>query len=194
MSVVSTTAVVTLEPQNITDLKSSPYVHVKSKKNRRPRDNTAFHHVIFREPGTRIVFLIYTSGKCVILSSRNESEMASASLWIATILNSDIITPVAMKNIVYVYQFPFPETKMNQSLSRLHDRLKQCYDASFEPELSPALMLNPKSCPSAKAMIFRSGKINITGIKKESEILKIRGELDGILSGSSDKFIMRNLS
>lgn len=133
-------------------------------------------------PGEKATFLVYASGKCVILGTTNDDELAIASFWIAAELDSLILAGPIVSNMVYVYAANFRElTAPNKILSRLYYRLRPNYHVSYEPEISPALMVSPRSAPSVKVMIFRSGKINITGLKSHEMLGNVINELNHVL-------------
>ena len=179
MSIVSSTAVFTIKPVDLKVLKTSPYLHQKVKKEKRVRQRQAFHHVIIKRPEKKAVYLVYGNGKCVVLGVRIMSELNEAASWLASAISSTVVERCALRNLVYVFNATFPELQQNMVLIRLRERLLHDYPhVSYEPELSPGLMINPNSYPSAKVMIFRSGKICMTGIRSKGGIDVILRELE----------------
>lgn len=182
MPVVCTTSVVVLSPLHLDDLKDHEFIHKKRKPDRRKRRTDCFHHVILRNPQTDHVFLLYSNGKCVILGPKSITEIHMASSWISLILRNTIRKRVELKNIVYVYNALFKELGEPDTLSLLHARLKSQYPKlQFDPELSPALMFNPLCCCKAKVMIFRTGRVNITGLSCFKLVNSVKTEIESVL-------------
>lgn len=181
MSIVCTTAVITIEPQELTRLKQSQFVHQSHKKLRRTRKHDSFKHVIWRMPTSRVVFLIYGSGKVVILGTTSVSELQQASEWLVSELGSKIIEAANVSNIVYACKRDLSEMKI--SLPDIYHNIMKHGDGSvrYEPELSPALIFKPMS-QSATAMIFRTGNITITGLKSNTDIANICTSIDTLLN------------
>ena len=183
MSIVCTTSLLILnESLNLASLRKHEFINVKRRPDRRVRKVGCFHHVILRNPNTRHVYLLYENGKCVILGPRSEREIAAASTWISLVLCCKVLKPPVLRNVVYVYTWNIKECSGPDALGTLHARLKKRYkQLQLDPELSPALMFNPTSCPHAKVMIFRTGRVNVTGLKSFADILLVRSELDAVL-------------
>lgn len=183
MSVVCTTSVVILESLQLDTLHGHEFMHVKRKPDRRKRRTECFDHVILRNPQKGHVYLLYRNGKVVILGALTAEETRLASCWISIVLRKRIICPVEIKNIVFVYTSPhFKDQEAKLSLSKLFFRLQEKYPrVQYEPELSPALMFNAKTCSTAKVMIFRTGRVNITGIRDFTQISQLRHEIETAL-------------
>lgn len=182
MPVVCTTSVVSFDPQSLVHLQQNEFVHRKKKRDRRFRKQWCFKHVILRHPYLGFVYLVYSSGRCVILGPRNMRHIHLATYWISLILRSQIICPVQVKNIVFVCGAQFNELKSPNALQRLYNRLRSSYsNIVLEPELSPALMFNSCCVQHAKIMIFRTGKINITGLKHFDEIESVKQEINKVI-------------
>lgn len=179
MAVVCSTAVIRLEKASLPDLKSSHYVYVKKKKDRRQRCSQAFNHVILKKPHSKIIYLVYGNGKCVILSARSPHEIMRATSWICKAIGTKLLSLPVVKNVVYVHWYDMPNA--SNVLSRLFDDLKTTRRVSLEPELSPALIIDSHTCPQAKIMIFRTGKVNITGIQDFESLPNVVNEVDGLL-------------
>lgn len=189
MSIVSSTAVFTLEPQSLDRLRTSRYVHAGKSGLRRKRKTTAFKNVMIKMPDTTIVFLVYQNGRCVVLGSRSTNIMNKACDWLAKEVKSGILEPPSISNFVYTFQTRFPEMGSPEAMSRLCARLQGHHEINnasyvrYESELSPAVMVHPPSYPRATAMIFRSGKVTITGLRDQSTIIRVRTELERLLKG-----------
>lgn len=179
MSIVSSTSVITLEPQVLDKLRSSEFVHTNRKKLIRKRHNDAFNHIIWKMPNSGIVFLIYASGKCVILGAKSLDDLDHASIWISQNLQSRIVTRAVPKNMVYVYSTSI--IIVPNLITELVKFIEKSNTVSYVPEQSPAIIVNPRCKTSAKAMVFRSGKIIITGVINDREISDTKSEISGIL-------------
>ena len=186
MSIVSSTAVVQHEPQDLAILSKSKFKHINKKRLRRTRYTNAFNNVTLKYPFKPIVFLVYANGKCVILGSRSDADLNEANAWLRIELASRVTSLPHVSNYVYAYETKFYGEK-STVLQKLFTRLRVMFPhrtfGSFDPELSPALIYNPESCKTAKAMIFSSGKVTITGLKTKQDIVRVREELDYIVFG-----------
>lgn len=176
MPIVSSTATVKFGPQDLSFLRKSNYVHVKTKKDRRPRQSSAFKHVILKHPDKNVVALIYESGRCVILGSRSCNELLLARDWLQGILGPSSST-VDVANLVYV-----SDTLTNLDLNETHIIIALIRDdhnfGGFNPEISPALIYKSNMILKAKAMVYRSGKITITGVRTCDDVNAVREELE----------------
>lgn len=205
MSVVSSTARMRIGPQNIAELSQHPNAYVKMKKDRRVRIDDAFKRAVLKNPSTNIVYLIYESGACVMLGALSEAAIASAGRWLCSKLKTKMLEHPVVCNVVYVLRHPatVPALKQDNAgvtakevkkrkknernknvmathirLSSLYERLRDAYvSTSFEPELSPAVIVTPKCAPRAKIMIFRTGSINITGLRSFDAIDEVLKEM-----------------
>lgn len=184
MSVVCTTSVVSLSPVDLQSLRLCEFVHKKKRPDRRKRRTDCFRHVILRNPIQGFVYLVYENGKCVILGPRSWEEIGSACSWIQLVLCSKVRDNLSLRNIVYVYTIDLKGLtgERDDVLPVLFKRLSEHYPRiQLDQELSPALMLNPKTSTRAKVMIFRTGRVNITGITSFDLIEAIKHELESVL-------------
>lgn len=175
MPFVSSTATVTFEPQDLKSLKMSPYVHRKVKKDRRQRQRNAFNQVILKVPDVNAVVLVYRTGKCVILGSRNEQQLQSVVSWLETVLGP-CKEPASVKNMVYV-----TDIVRKLDLNELDERISSASNGrpygGYHPELSPALIFESADVPEAKVMIFRTGKVTVTGLGNVGAAVTVSREL-----------------
>lgn len=172
MRIVCSTATARLEHQTLSFLNHSPYAHTDVKIRRRKRKSSAFNHVRWRYPGSKIVFLIYGSGRVVILGGLCEEEIRGALAWLAKELKSSICESPVVKNVVACTDVGRLPLLVNVATRLAHAG----YAVSYEPELSPAVFLHLTK-PKATAMLFRSGKATITGI---TDFAIVRHTLDEI--------------
>lgn len=159
MRIVCTTAIARIECQELHKLTDSCYVHKSTKRLRRARKTTAFHHVRWSMPDTKIVFLIYASGRVVILGCVSDAQLTCAVDWLSTQLATQVLQPPSVCNVVSCLdlgQLP----PLHSLAQRLTD---SGHDVSFEPELSPGIVLRMKD-PNSTTMLFRSGKAMVTGV------------------------------
>lgn len=190
MSVVSSTARMRIGPQDITELSRHPFAHVKERRDRRTRMNHKFKRAVLRNPLTRIVYLIYASGVVVMLGGRSEAAIARAGRWLCRRLKAVMLEQPVISNVVYVvrHNTGAPARAHAQKgnvvlptffrLEDLYDRLRSEYvETSFEPELSPAVIMTPKCAARAKIMIFRTGNVNITGLRSFQAIDEVLQEM-----------------
>jgi TATA-box binding protein (TBP) (component of TFIID and TFIIIB) len=187
MAIVSSTAVFRVEEQDIAELHKSKHKHSSNRRLRRQRDNTAFHNVIFKYPKGKIVFLIYRNGKVVVLGTRSAEELKESCKWLADSLGSPMVDEPSVSNYVYTYSSHMPGINRGDTLINLYTHMQEMNKgkkrifASLEPELSPALIYYPECSKKAKAMMFRSGKVTITGLRTESDIRAVVEEIEYIM-------------
>lgn len=179
MAVVCSTAVVRLEATSLIDLQSSHFLYIKKKKDRRKRCIRAFNHVILKKPHSRIIYLVYENGKCVILAARSPHEIMRATRWICKIVKTRLVSLPVVRNVVYVGKYKLPNVP--NVLGKMYEDLRATQRVSLEPELSPALIVDSNTCTNAKIMIFRTGKVNITGIRDFDSLPTIIKEVDCLL-------------
>lgn len=179
MPVVCSTVVIKLNPQRLNDLRKSPLIYIKTRRDRRLRNDQAFNHVILKKPHSKIVFLVYANGKCVILSAKSPNEIISSTRWICRALHATLVTLPVVRNVVYVDKFCLDK---HGTLQDMYTKLAITHHVTLEPELSPALIVDSQSCPCAKIMIFRTGKVNITGVKNFESLHLVLKEVDSLLN------------
>lgn len=176
MPIVSSTATLTLKAQKLKWVRRSKFRYINDKNLRRKRKCHAFHNVILKMPGSSIVILVYASGKCVILGSRDVFELEMTTAWLSDTLKSDVLVRPKISN--YVFTFTLSDTRI--SLTVLYEAAKQKYKENasrYNPEISPALIFHPQSSPGSTAMIFSSGKVTITGLKDKEVIQTVCEEI-----------------
>lgn len=176
MAVVNTTSTMQIEPQNLAELRSHPNLYFKNKNDRRRRDTASFRQVILFKPRSRALFLVYASGKCVILGCRSQKKIRRAGRWLAKTLGSRVVQKPRLRNIVYVFKTKAIRCS-GDLIEMVASLMRTDYRPSFEPEISPALMLSPSSVPLAKVMIFRTGKVNVTGLTSFKMIRVVKHEI-----------------
>jgi TATA-box binding protein (TBP) (component of TFIID and TFIIIB) len=191
MAIVSSTAVFRVKDQDIDQLMHSEHRHISTKRLRRRRKTTAFHNVVFKYPFGKVVFLIYRNGKVVVLGSRSKQQLLDASNWLTDTLKSQIIEEPKISNFVYTYQSSMRGTNRGDTLIHLYNHIHVMNNgknirAYLEPELSPALIYHPACNNRAKAMMFRSGKVTITGINSEHALKAVRSEIDELLGSGAE--------
>lgn len=185
MPVVNITATLTIEPQDITLLQQLAEAHEQKKKHRRKRLDNAFKVARMVKPNSSVIFLVYASGNCVCLGGRNMDEVTKASKWLARGLKSKLIRKPSVKNIVYNHKSIHGPVSLETLYAKLRATQQERHAVSFEPELSPALIYQPASVAGCKALIFRPGSVNITGLKHFDQIAHVLEELEYIMRPES---------
>ena len=179
MPVVCSTVVLTLSSQNLDLLRSCEFIHTKHRKDRRLRQDKAFKRVTLKKPHSKIVYLLYANGKCVILGACTPYEVIRSTRWICRTLKATLLSLPLVRNVVYVGKY---SQQSNGSLQDMYSRLSVTHRVSLEPELSPALIVESQTNPLAKIMIFRTGKVNITGVKNFESLEPVLLEVDALLN------------
>ena len=134
--------------------------------------NSAFHHVRWAMPSNKIVFLIYASGRVVILGSVSTTQLTEAITWLAKELSSPILQMPLISNVVACMNLG----KQSQ-LADLAQRLAENgADVSYEPELAPGIILR-QSDPKSTTMLFHSGKATVTGIKDITTLERVAEQI-----------------
>lgn len=154
----------------------SPFVYDNKKRLRRQRKTSAFKHVVWRYPkGDKIVFLIYETGRIVILGGCCESDILSACQWLADNLCSTLVEQPVIRNVVVCTNIG---TLM--PLNILANRLRDVgYNICYEPELSPGIILRILNTTS---LVFQSGKLTMTGIQDFEHVIGVvKHVVEGIL-------------
>lgn len=192
MSIVNTTATFTIEPQDVAVVQSLAEAWTQTKKVKRKRQTSAFKCAVIRKTGTKIVFLVFSSGKCVCLASKSTAELDEACSWLAELLATSVITKPVIKNIVYC--FKLTDKDGNRTKVDIEKLFRQLYDhwilidnqhrrhfGNFDPELSPSFIYIPKIESGTKALIFWSGSVNLTGLTSEDQIDRLVHEIQQIV-------------
>lgn len=117
-----------------------------------------------REP--RTTALIYSSGKMVVTGSKSEIESKTASRKFARIIQK---LGYDAKLIDFQIQNVVGSTDMGYNLNLEMLQITHYLFTCYEPELFPGLIYRLRD-PNCVILIFKSGKIVITGAKSE-EIL-----------------------
>jgi len=127
-----------------------------------------FPGVVFRIREPKLALLIFSSGKVICTGARNKDDINIALEKLRKKLNEAGIrlrgTPkVEVQNIVASSDL---ELKVN-----LDVLATECMNTEYEPEQFPGLVFRLDE-PKTVMLIFRSGKIIITGAKNTSDIKK----------------------
>lgn len=158
MEMVNSTSVASLDSQiDLEDVRKSKY-HVKKK-------NSPFPVVVWKK--NKITFLIYKSGRCVILGCRSTQQVCDEAHWLSSTIGCGL-KHVEICNLV------FSATTCPQNLTQLYETVRsknKGHFGTYEPELSPAFIYHVKDL-KAKVLIFRTGKIIITGISSIVDVMK----------------------
>lgn len=185
MPIVNSTSVFKIKAQEIAQLRQSPFAHSKNKKIRRIRQKNAFHNAILKHPEKNVVYLVYRNGKCVMLGCKSAKEVSESAEWLRDELQTELLELPLISNFVFTYSTTFEENTP-RILEHIYGKVLLMNTrngsvirsfGSYEPELSPAFIYYPVCVRKAKAMIFSSGKITITGITCEDQIQFIQEEV-----------------
>ena len=159
MEVVNSTYTLKLSSKlDLENLTQSPFV-AKPKRTRRPRKTEKFKVVVWKNNG--VTYLLYANGKCVMLGCRSLQDMYEATEWIKQILLMDSKENFVLHNVVGTFKV---DCEINlRKLSETLRAIRKDY-GYFEPELTPALVYRPQCFPKATCLIFRTGRVIMTGV------------------------------
>jgi TATA-box binding protein (TBP) (component of TFIID and TFIIIB) len=181
MPIVNITASFKTSPQDLVKLSDSKHVFKRRQTLKRKRCVNSFKQVIINKPNSRIVFLVYASGKCVCLGTKSEEELFEACDWFSETFQTKKEGPPRPTNFVYNYKSPHGKVPLESLFKVLSAKQGKRYFGQFDPELSPALIYQPSAVDGVKALIFRPGSVNITGLKSREAIAPVLEELEYIL-------------
>ena len=181
MPIVNITATFETKHLNFDEVKQLLSIAPMKKSVKRKRKTNAFDQVMIRKPASRIVFLLYRSQRCVCLGSRSIDELHLACNWVQEQLSIEIKRGPDICNIVFSCVSPWGSVSLEQLFLRLQRENPRRAFGYFDPELSPALIYVPRCSPRAKALIFRPGKVNITGVRTSEEAESVAREVEYIL-------------
>lgn len=184
MPIVNITATVDFGPQNLAVVSSLPEAWTQKKKVKRVRMKNAFKCARLRKPGTKIVASVYENGKIVILGARHEYQVDDTCNWLSIILKSTQKSAPQIRNIVYSLQLS-SAVRLEELYKSLRELPNSRDFGSFNPELSPAFIYRPLAVDGIKALIFRPGKVNITGLKTSADIPVVVEEIQRLVSWNS---------
>ncbi|MBM3308751.1 MAG: TATA-box-binding protein [Candidatus Altiarchaeales archaeon] len=131
-----------------------------------------FPGVVFRVREPKLAMLIFSSGKVICTGARDKKDIETALEKLRKKLNEAGIRlrgkpKVEIQNIVASSDL---ELKINLDLLAT-----ECVNTEYEPEQFPGLVFRLEQ-PKTVMLIFRSGKIIITGAKNTSDIKKAAEE------------------
>lgn len=176
MPFVNITATFKTEPQDLVELSKSVHVFQRKTTLKRKRILSSFKQVIIRKPDSKITFLVYASGKIVCLGSRTKQQLRLACDWFLQTFETKEEGPAVISNYVYTFQSPYGPVPLERLFRSLQITQRR-YFGQLEPETSPALIYQPMAVEGVKALIFRSGAVNVTGLRNERDIEPVLAEL-----------------
>jgi TATA-box binding protein (TBP) (component of TFIID and TFIIIB) len=169
MECVNATATISVGKKiNLKKIKKSPYC-VRATLKCDHKDNLKkFNNVTLKRPGTNQTFLIYRSGKVVIVGSKSESEVQDACHWISDLLHITSIPLPTIHNVVFSGNL-FHQINLSTLYDYLRNNSTHQSHTYYEPELSPALIYETSheeqgQRRKGKILLFRTGRFIITGL------------------------------
>lgn len=162
---MNTTLTIKLKsPLSLDCLKKSNYLKNVTKKHTRTRQVGSFRAVSWTKPDTRETVIMYENGKVVILGCKHVNHGKKVVDWILeNIPNSELEQHLVQHNIVAHGQFN-TEFDLHATVKKLQSKGRF---AIYEPELSAPIKyhLDKGTC-----LIFRNGKVILTGVKTHEEL------------------------
>lgn len=162
-------------------LKKSQFVKQKTKNHTRTRQVNSFVAVLWTKPETKETVIMYRNGKIVILGCKSIQQGEQVASWVAgNLKNNEIEVGVQQHNIVahgkFNTTFDFRET-----LSKLRSKGRR---AIYEPELSAPIKYH---LDRATCLLFRNGKVILTGVKTQDELDNLIATLENDLEIKFDQ-------
>jgi len=144
-------------------------------------ENTkTFPGVICRIPEPKTSMLIFRTGKIISIGAKTHGDIKKATeklMEIFNLIGADIKEkPITeLQNIVATAQLDF---MVNLELAALY-----CKEMEYEPEQFPGLVFRLNE-PKAVMLIFKSGKMIITGSRNEKDVELAAIETEKVICGS----------
>lgn len=185
LHVVNTTVTTTVEDGEcaIGVAARHPPAIKKKKRILRPRMNHAFTHIRAQHPIVKnIHYLVYPTGKIVILGCKSLEEIDDAITWLANQTHTTKPMKYILHNIVGSVKFDKAINLSDLFIKIQAGRGPDQYIGYHEPEMSPALVYAPICNKKARCLVFRSGSAIITGIKWIHDLDVVFQELKSVLN------------
>ncbi len=125
-----------------------------------------FPGLIFRVDDPKLAMLIFRTGKIICSGARSQDDIAAAVKRLIAKLREGGIT-VTKKPVVQIQNI-VASSSLDLKVN-LDVLATECFDTEYEPEQFPGLVFRLDH-PKTVMLIFRSGKIIITGAKTEQDV------------------------
>lgn len=133
--------------------------------------------IMKREHPTPFTCLIFATGNCVITGLRMTQHIYPCIKEVGSLLEAGA-GEMKIRNLVYRHTFdvslPLRLTTLQEAGRRFY---AHGYRFDYEPELFPGMHIRAKD-ERACILIFTSGKLLLTGLKEESELIRYVNFLD----------------
>ena len=130
-------------------------------------DPELYHALIFRMKNPKLSILVNSSGKIIFSGAKSLKDINHARNLFFTDLIRLGYKPkkheIFIQNIVLLFK-PVNEIKIDRIINQNFN-----LDIQYEPEVFPGVIIRFLQ-PKFTAIIFRTGKISIVGLKNESDI------------------------
>ena len=158
-------------PLNLSDIPNNlPNVTYNPRK---------FSGAIYRVKDPKASFLLFSSGKFVCTGTTSVAAAKGASLSMGEGLRTIYESPLTLSNFTIRNIVGTFSTGFQISLENFYDsRRSNCI---YGPEYFPGLKFMPSKDEKKTVLLFVSGKVVITGCKKEEEIYEIADYMKRIL-------------
>ncbi|MFH0861823.1 MAG: TATA-box-binding protein [Candidatus Altiarchaeota archaeon] len=127
-----------------------------------------FPGAVFRIHDPKLAMLIFSSGKVICTGARTMEDIDSAVKQLLKKLSEGGIKAKGKPNVVVQNIVASSSVGVKVNLDQL---AIECYNAEYEPEQFPGLVYRLDE-PKSVMLVFRSGKIIITGVKNVKDIKK----------------------
>lgn len=134
-----------------------------------------FSAIIMRQREPYTTTLIFASGKCVLIGSKSIRDAKRASFKFTSKIAR--VQPVKLVHFeIQNIASSFTMQHVFVNLASITRALTPYFATTFEPELFPAMMINffnvHNNLKQTKLLVYRSGKVVITGLKIESCVVE----------------------
>lgn len=176
VKIVNTTLTVKFKyPIQLEVVKKSPFVKQITKKHTRPRLKNSFSVVQWTKPNTRETIMIHANGSTVILGCKSFDQGKTVSSWLLTELPSNEISESLKQHNIVAHGRFNTTFKIPETLSILRSKGRH---VMYEPELSAPIKYHIER---ATCLIFRNGKLILTGVKTEIQLDELIATLESDL-------------
>lgn len=119
-----------------------------------------------RHKETGIVILSYENRKCVMLGAKSRKDADVCVDWYLNCSKCTLTKQLEIRNLVYIF-----DSGTGIILSKLFCFLRyKGIECRFEPEICPAVVLVSPTTQKPTILIYRSGKVTITGSSCASSV------------------------
>jgi len=147
-------------------------------------DYTSQSGRLYLRPKNHPTITIYRSGKFTVAGSRSLQEVESSTLWLKTSLEELGIQISEAKldgSISVEFMVLQGDLGIHIDLEEVLETLALTGRIEYEPEQFPAIIYHP-NCYDCTVTIFSTGKVSITGVRRQDQAENVYSHLKSTLS------------